>query len=602
MGKYAELMQHAMSNFLTSELYDYSVEFSGKYLYAGTRMPLTKTCYSCTAEIEIIRPYESWSDVAFRHHVTAKFCEAGKRLWDRMIQDKMMDGLRLGSISTWASRKNERKRQIFKVQNNIKREDWQAPRKHYHDNLHNHLEVWDSIFANTIGCLDTQNQLDPTGYIQWQDLKSYISDTDKSESSLMPKESLHYDYLLYNEDLFDIVKLQSRFFTMIRDNPYSRLRVNPDYLVVALRDREPEWGDEYYSKKPDNITKKGAHYLKSTTSNNGITIEGLCDKQRDREAEGQAPESQGWMMIKKFKEWVIKEAMKGFLKLTSIKENIYTPFTEPKFYYYMAHRENGIYLFGDNAMIIKKGKIIATYDMSTSDVYQAFMRRSDLGENFSWFVRLNRDLDCGPTGDMFTTVWTIEGLLEEYQSWLEGNFSTSVDWPRIPDLCEEAETFLGWHFRPDFYQWVTLGNRATVDNAGRRLPFRFAKANIHLGGKETITWPEQTTVNIVEFAESIVPMGIISFDFIHMQDWIQKKNLQSTPRNYVHGDNYGTTQLVDSSVLEGVKTKSELMERVCSFMDNFDKAELLILSKPMILTDLNFSEYVEKAALSLGLK
>jgi len=96
----------------------------------------------------------------------------------------------------------------------------------------------------------------------------------------------------------------------------------------------------------------------------------------------------------------------------------------------------------------------------------------------------------------------------------------------------------------------------------------------------------------VEFASSLIPTGVIDFDFIKFQNWI--KRCRNEAVLLPDDDTFGAGSLISKELRADIKTKEDLEKRVNDFMSNFNLEELERLAQPLELTDQNFKEYISK--------
>jgi len=208
------------------------------------------------------------------------------------------------------------------MRDNMTNPDWIAPKNHYHENLEERKTFWINNFLMQKQAIQLMLNLDKPELNLYLALKKYIKSTNKEQTSLVPNEGLEYSYLLQYESQTQIAKLQMQFIDMLTDNIYGPNRVNPKYINPAIRNRDPVWDDP----KKGGITLQKYDLPAINGVPQGIRIEAKAYKDRDREAEGIVPENHLWMYIKAFKPMILTELVRNVLKMSVIKEHVFTPY------------------------------------------------------------------------------------------------------------------------------------------------------------------------------------------------------------------------------------------------------------------------------------
>jgi hypothetical protein len=223
------------------------------------------------------------------------------------------------------------------------------------------------------------------------------------------------------------------------------------------------------------------------------------------------------MLIYDVKKRFLKEMIQRIEDFYGIK--FYDPIRYDDFYYRFTQRQDGLYIFGDNGMLIKNGRIIVIYDLSLSDVGQAYFRR-DNDSNFCFFIRMTAEFDCGSTGDALTTVWNIEGQMFIWWCFEHGYLVGVDEWPKIRDYLEEGTGFLGYYWSDKLNDWYNAGNKCTGDSARKAI-----SVNIARGIMNVIDWKPREDVKRNEILALAISSGMIDIKLTEFNEWVHKRRL-----------------------------------------------------------------------------
>lgn len=458
--------EKASTDFLTERTYTWTEEFYRRNLYKGSYMPLTYYAKKVKIWFSFAKGTSSYANRKLKIKAKYELTNLGKRKRELLLKTVGFERTTIGSIAMWLLRWYERKRQREAIEDRSKNRDWQVLKEQY-------KLVRDKVIAEVyLPLLDAAIQY-LTGILNLNDwdrfrknVHNYITEQQKGKTSMVATsfdERYPYKKFLEINNPEKIIRPFIKLLELIKFNFFSNKRLNPDFILAALRNRPLDLLNEIFGETES---------------------EGEMD--RSREANGQPPFSLFWMMVYEIKKKLIKRALRAIERIYDIK--FYDPIRYSDFYYRFTHFQNGLYVFGDNGLLIEGGEIQAMYDLSISDVFQAYLRR-DGKRNFCFFLRLDAFYDCGSTGDAFTSIWNIEGQIFIWYVFRKGLLSTDKNWPEIKDLCEETITFLGHCWIAILKDWITLGVRLTKDSAKKMISFeyQFGKQNvIELEGPATI--------------------------------------------------------------------------------------------------------------------
>jgi hypothetical protein len=347
-------------------------------------------CYELT--VDVYRRY-SHQSYAIRELVisgTYRLTNLGKEklrymesIDDRIKAETQLERSTLGTIALWFLRKNERRRQIEAVKTRGRDLDWQTLREKYRvhrDEIISRVYTW--VLQEAYDYLDTIVK-DKNWILLQTNVEDYIRDQKKRKTSVVSTvyDRFPYEFIVEHANLPKIAKHFMVLIKLIMDNIFSEKRLNWRFILSAIRNR------------PFDLEEFSFGHAVGTMS-------------RSREANGQPPFSLLWMMVYPEKKRILKEALNRIELIYKVK--FYDPIRHDNFYYLFTHFVDGLYLFGDNGILIRNGTIIGIYDLSISDVWQAWVRQEE-GKNFCFFLWIGEGYDCGSTGDAFTTLWNIEG-------------------------------------------------------------------------------------------------------------------------------------------------------------------------------------------------
>ena len=488
-------LKEASEEFLTADNYDFYEEFRHRRQFSGTRMPLTFNCY----RLDVYTYFQTGRSLYASKELVIRgeyeLTNLGKiKLKFLKTLDVELERSTMGTIACWLLRKNERKRQVEAIKSRSKNLDWIVLRDGYEEYR---SEVMQEIYFYILdSCISyMEKELKEKQWDEYRDhLRKYISEQNKKDISMVAS---HYDRYTYKEFL-ELDSYRSsltymiKVLKLVRDNFYSALRLNPKFMLTALRNR------------PFDIWNMG-----ETKANGSMD--------RSREALGQPPFSLLWMFCHKIKQEVLTEALNRIEKLYKI--DFIDPIRDRDFYYKLTQKEPGLYVFGDNGLLMGKDGIIGVYDLSISDVFQGYLRRQDKN-NFCFFVRLNGEYDCGSTGDALTTIWNIEGQIYIWRKFLDGYLSSKKEWPEITDLCEHANTFLGHYYCESIKDWMTIGVRLTKDDAKKAIPVSFKRGQIN-----HFAWSPKKSILRNEFLALCISSGMIDMKLTKFYEWCRLKKI-----------------------------------------------------------------------------
>lgn len=286
---------------------------------------------------------------------------------------------------------------------------------------------------------------------------------------------------------------------------------------------------------------------------------------RSRGPQGEPPFSNIWMFLKRNeKSAIMKKMLNSLEELYGIK--FFDPIRNPDFYYKFTHFEPGLYIFGDNGLLVISREEFYMYDLSMSDVVQGFFRRDKKGNNLQWFMRLTKDFDLGASGDPLTTIWNIEGQLLVWRWFINTGRKSKI--PLIKDFIDYDNTFLGHFWDKVRKIWRSTQPHFTRDNATGRKGFQLNKTNWHL------SWPAETTIEDTTIAQTACAAGLVSFTLVDFYSWIKDQKINWEELEYAEGAQRRMHKMIPV----------ELME---SFMSHFDLDKLKELAHPrkLIITD-----------------
>jgi hypothetical protein len=542
LGRYNKYIQIATKNFLTDEEYDYNVEFIGKTLYSGTRMPLTMYCYTLDIECFLRSAYAGYA--SWRLDVKAKFelTNLGKLKYKLLEEmDLLEERTTCGTFALYGLRRNERKRQEQKIEKYKDHLNWKETREYYLEKREQSVEIYIGGLRIGIKYLDEVIKDKNAAEIILGNVMKFVIEGGKQEISMIAKIRYTYDQGIKETEWTQAAKDFRLFLLMIIDNFYSLLRLNPEFMLVAIRNR------------PLDI-------LKMTMD----TISGYLD--RSRQAMGEPPYSGGWMFLYAVKKIILTYILNEFEKLYKVK--FYDPIRYDDFYWRFTHLVDGLYLFGDNGMLVKNKQIIATWDLSISDIYAGYLRRDAEGRNFCFFPRISAGIDSGSTGGMLTTVWNIENQVNMWSCFNEGKLTIdNEEWPEIAGLCESTKAFLGHMYVERMKRWMSQGVRLTTDSTDKSIPFRIKRGRVN---NFSLSHKKMPLAN--EFAQLVIASGLSSLKIQKFYEWVKKKKLKIP--EYV----YGIRERIGS-----VLRSNELVE---DFMNLQKRKTLEVLAAPL---ELNFN-------------
>lgn len=566
--EYNRYVRDSKNDFLTEVPYTFEAEFRNKRLLSGTMMPLSKYCYELELLLKPLPPSETYSKL--RYEITAKYklTQLGLLRYEQ-CKSTNFERSTFGTVALWGLRKNEKRRHLEKANGYSKnagcvlvRNDWLSQATYIVEEVYVYaLNLFNEFLQLQI---DTMTK-DEIRYWMFR----YYIEQEKQQISITAEERILYETAIDNCDPVLLCKDHILLNLEIISKIYSAYRVFQGKLQEALRNRPADM------TMINDIIQVFHDYAV-------VTLE------RSRQATGQTPQKCLWMMIYKFKV-EIEHAI-----LSKIKEvhnyEFFDPLTEPDFYYNMTHGVNGVYKFGDNCMIIKKGEITQIYDLSTSDVFQGYMRRNDRGNNLSFFQRLNAHHDTGSTGGPLTSLWTLEGQASIDKS-CEKHGLFKDDRYYIEGLVEDATTFLGHHWTPS-KQVDTLGLRCSVDTSIHRIPIRFKPYRIEYLKLEH----KKKFIPPAEFAQTYLMSGLYEeWTIPEFYSWTKENRISVIHTFGVHErvfETLDTSKLhsimqlnrkfgIDNSQIEKeieLRDKSKIQ-----FLDHFDIEELERLAHPLKL-------------------
>jgi hypothetical protein len=493
VNEFENSLNIAKTDFITLQLYDYHQEFKYRSLFSGTRMPMTYYCHDLIVDYYLRPGHSNYANKELVIDANYRLTNLGKEKYYFLEGD--YERTTMGTLAFWFLRKQERVRQSQEIINRSKNVDWQTLNKYYPD--YRDLII-DNVYKNLLnkGKTSIDEMIKDRNWDKFYiNSRKYISDMDKSQVSMVGSSFERFPYFLVLEQSkpSKILRDYSELINLILTNFYSKYRLNPIFMLPALRNR------------PLDI------------SNMALT-EGSGIMDRSREALGQPPLSLFWMFVYDIKKLLLVEAL-------NLIEKIYkVPFIDPirydDFYYRFTHYKDGLYIFGDNGMLIKKGEIITIYDLSLSDVAQGFIRRNH-GDNFCFFVRLNGDYDCGSTGDCLTTLWNIEGQIYIWRLFFDGYLSTRKEWPEIEKLAEETDTFLGHCWSEVLNDWFNKGIRLTTDSAKRAIPTYYQRGHVN-----RLEWEPKKQINRNEFLSLAISSGMIDMKLTEFYEWVERNKIK----------------------------------------------------------------------------
>lgn len=494
-------IRDASEDFLSEQQYDWHSEFKKRRMYSGTRMPLTYNCYNLKVKFYVRPGREDYADKEIVIDAEYILTEIAKRKLDFLKQETDLERTTVGTIATWFLRKNERVRQTKDVASRSRDPDWKALQTNYPQVRDVVIErVYIPILQKGIDYLESIVEEE-----KWEEfmanVSKYISDMKKSQTSMVSSYYNRYPYknLLKYKKPRRIVVNFIKLLKLIRDNFFTKKRLNPKYILSALRNRPL-----YIEKDKDEEEKF------TETESSGIL-------KKSREANGQPPFSLFWMFIYAIKKKVLIAALNAIEEVYGIE--FIDPIRYKDFYFRFTQKQDGLYLFGDNGLLIVDGKIEIMYDLSLSDVAQGWIRR-DGERNFSFFLRLNSRFDCGSTGDALTTVWNIEGQVFIWWCYKKGLLSTKKSWPEIKELVEETDLFVGHYWSEKLQDWMTKGVRLTTDNAKKMISFQ-----IERGKTNEVEWEHKENIPANEFLSLAISSGMLEdCRLTKFYAWIKAKN------------------------------------------------------------------------------
>lgn len=453
-----------------------------------------------------------------------------------------------GSIVLWGLRRNERKRQTEKMIKCSQYPDWVAIRDNWVNNHKDEVKlIYSYILERGYDYLDTIiKDHDYSRILEY--MYRFINENDKKRVSMMAGERFEYVnmYDIKTNELKVMIKDYRDFLSEINANIYSKKRVNPKFLLTAIRNR------------PLDILSILIEDFENVNSREG-KLKGEMD--RGREANGQPPMSELWMFLYEIKDEIEHECLNRMERIYKLK--FLDPIRDRDFYYKFTHWKKGLYIFGDNGYRLNHKEDIM-YDLSISDIFCGFMRRDKEGNNICTFQRLNDSFDCGSTGSHDTTLWNIATQLNIWDSYNEGLLSTSKSWPHVKDLVEECDTFLGHYYHPLLKTWMSKGVRLTTDNARKAIALLLRK-----GIYNHIEWNLHKNIQLNEYAQLVTTSGFGKLKLSDFYDWVRRKRL------HMGAEIYGITERVG-----GVLIEPELIKE---FMSLHDEKQIRLFAEPLEL-------------------
>ena len=512
------------------------MEFIGRTLNSGTYMPLTMYC----AQLDVDFYIRSSRSVYARQEAVIKgnykLTNLGKLRFRILKEMEILDRSTCGTIALWSFRKNERNRQLRRIKKHHDMADWIAPKRVYQNNIEPILQVYKYALQRAINYLnEIINDKDSDRLLKY--IFKFIREYEKQQVSMIARERYPYYHIIEGHvDVLELAKYFVKLLEYIILNIYSVWRLNPRFILSAIRNRPLEIM---------NISE--------------TVMNGWMD--RSREANGQPPLAALWMMVYEIKNDIIINMLNMLESIYKVK--FFDPIRDRDFYWRFTHFNDGLYLFGDNGLLIKGGEIITMYDLAISDVYQGFLRRDEINRNLCFYQRLNDNFDCGSTGGAFTTIWNLDGQLCMWRAYNDGLLSTSKEWPEIAELCESSKTFLGHFYNARMQRWMTIGNRLSKDNARKAIPIRVRR------GRSNRIRLEQKDVKTNEFAQLVISSGLGRKKLRKFYDWVRLMRLSINP------EELGVAERIGEVIPES---------KLHDFISMFKPDRLAVLARPLNFT------------------
>jgi hypothetical protein len=493
----------ASEHFLTTEPYSYIVEFKNRRDNSGTRMPLTLYCYDLHLTVTKSLGNEPYAARSLRLSGSATLTKIGhlklafmKEAMAKNEVDGFFDRTTAGTIALWFLRKQERRRQLMAIKKRSKDADWIKLHELYKQFLPIIVPIYQKFFRTARDYLIAIEKDRDWERIR-TNIRNYIRDQKKTQTSTVSQvyDRLPYVLVLESADIPKLVHYYIKFLDLLIDNFYSTKRVHPNFILSAIRNRPLDL-NEFSSSR----------------------ITGYMD--RSREANGEPPESIIYMFIYEIKKTLIKMIISAFEEVYKVK--IIDPIRDRDFYYKYTQKEDGLYIFGDNGAIIRKGKIIGIYDLSISDIFQAWVRQHDR-KNFCIFLRLDEGYDSGSTGDCLTTIWNIEGQLFIWWAYLNGYLTTSEEIPIVKDLLEETKGFLGMYYSSIINDFFSSGVKLTRDSVKKAIPL-----TLNRFGQTKLDWKPRENVKKNEILALLISSGLGDIKLTEFFDWVRRNRLDDS--------------------------------------------------------------------------
>jgi hypothetical protein len=463
-------------------------------------MPLTLYCYGLKLLVTKVIGTKPYASRALKIEGDYTLTELGRlklefmKLMDSKYEsESLFERTTAGTIALWFLRRQERIRQLQGIKERSKDPDWQTLRKHYKTFLPVVVPIYKQFFIKAQTYLKEVEKDRDWDRIRLN-ISNYIRDQKKSQTSTVSNvyDRLPYKLVLDQVNIPLLIRYYIRFLQLIIDNFYSKKRVNPRFILSAIRNRPLD--------------------LFSFTNNHLV---GSVD--RSREANGQPPESIIYMLIYEIKEQLIHEAVSAFEQVYGLE--IIDPIRDRDFYFKYTQRKDGLYMFGDNGALIKNGQIVGIYDLSISDIFQAWMRNND-GNNFCIFLRLGEGYDSGSTGDCLTTLWTLEGQMFIWWCYNQGYLSSKDEIPWIPELVGETRGFLGHYYDDDLQDYYASGIKLTRDSIRKAIPL-----TLNRFGPTELLWRPRENVKANEILALLITSGVGDIGLTKFYEWVKKNRL-----------------------------------------------------------------------------
>jgi len=498
-------MSYARS-FLTDRKYDWTEEMAGRNPWSGTRMPLSALTRRLRVRYNwrVVTPDKYLTASVRALHLEAHYDlhPAGKEVLRVQQREFGLERSRIGTLSTWTLRGNERLRQIARLKH-WQRLDEQGKlpyfelRRRFVDwFVSERLPEWKRVFEFLIDAI--QDNIDQGSERVFDVFQQYRNAQDKHKSSYM--RGVAWKQVKEKDALAGAHAVSQTLSSILKEGLWASKAPNPKCFLAALRNRPL---DKVYG---------GAGVWRPMMMSTNYTV---GDMYRSRGALGLIPLSHVWAYSYNVKEEVINSFLDRLLQGLPV----YTPMLNTSFYKdFVFLTRNGWYMFGDNIAKVENGDELV-YDVSMSEILQGHLRTGERGENFVWFPWLTNGVRQAPSGDPFTTLWNLEGNVGLLHIRDEDPGLFLDEGLGLTDVLEETKAFLGMGRSRDG-RVMNMGLKLTVDSADKRIP-------VHLRPTGGLLHWGPAKVDLMRALQTVVAYGLHTD--VDLRWWYDRVTIEETP-------------------------------------------------------------------------